>query len=115
MPLLLCAAGQPGGNETGDFTVVVQYHAPCVLPWVWDAVRPAGSGTLQTQPIALRAGAEGGSDADPRLWTSQIVDFVPSANPRPVSLINRHFQNVLIVLRLILTLDPGLALSNATS
>jgi len=39
--------------------VVVQYHAPCVLPWIWDAARPAGSGTLQTQPIPLRAGAEG--------------------------------------------------------
>ena len=40
--------------------MVVQYHAPCVLPWVWDAARPAGSGALQSQPIPLRAGAEGG-------------------------------------------------------
>ncbi len=52
-------AGSNGGSEEGNFTVVVQYHAPCVLPWIWDAARPAGSGTLQTQPIPLRAGAEG--------------------------------------------------------
>ena len=57
-------AGSNGGSETGDFTVVVQYHAPCVLPWVWDAARPAGSGTLQSQPIPLRAGADGASGGD---------------------------------------------------
>ena len=57
-------AGGSGGSETGDFTVVVQYHAPCVLPWIWDAARPAGSGTLQSQPIPLRAGADGASGRD---------------------------------------------------
>ena len=58
--LAACApAEEAPAQEEGDFLVVVQYHAPCVLPWVWDAARAPEERHFKPHALPLRAGAAG--------------------------------------------------------
>ena len=54
----------PGGEVakdagSGDFSVLVQYHAPCIMPWLWDEAAPSADPRMRPSHISLRAGSRG--------------------------------------------------------
>lgn len=52
------AAGGKGGAG-GEYAVLVQYHAPCVMPWLWDEAAPSADPRMRPSHIDLRAGSRG--------------------------------------------------------
>ena len=55
------AAGDapPPAADAGDYSVTLQYSAPCVLPWVWNMPRPHEHSQMNPHDLPLHAGAAG--------------------------------------------------------
>jgi hypothetical protein len=57
--------GDDDGNENdkdgdgGRYSVLVQYHAPCIMPWLWDEAAPSADPRMRPSHISLRAGSRG--------------------------------------------------------
>ena len=58
-------AGPEAGRNGAGYAVLVQYHAPCIMPWLWDEAAPAADPHLRPSHITLRAGRQGGCSLIP--------------------------------------------------
>lgn len=47
------------GDSGGRYSVLVQYHAPCIMPWLWDEAAPSADPRMRPLHISLRAGSRG--------------------------------------------------------
>lgn len=55
----IIAEEEAGGTSSGGYTVLVQYHAPCIMPWLWDEAAPGADARMRPSHIGLRAGSHG--------------------------------------------------------
>jgi hypothetical protein len=51
--------GGGGGGDDEEYSVLVQYHAPCIMPWLWDEAAPSADPRMRPSHISLRAGSRG--------------------------------------------------------
>jgi hypothetical protein len=49
--------GKDDGGGGGRYSVLVQYHAPCIMPWLWDEAAPSADPRMRPSHISLRAGS----------------------------------------------------------
>lgn len=63
-----------GGDDGGDgrYSVLVQYHAPCIMPWLWDEAAPSADPRMRPSHISLRAGSRGAL----RFWHKERVSWL---------------------------------------